>query len=85
MTVKSVHLHLQYPQDSTDTTLYKLFGPFGGIADVSVVIDYSNGLCKGYGFVYMNHLEDVQMAINQLNGSFINGKALYVTFTSPRN
>jgi len=72
------------PEDSNDTTLYQLFCPFGAIANVKVIMDYSTKKCKGFGFVNMLSYEDAYKSIIGLNGSVYQGKKLQVSFKTPK-
>lgn len=73
------------PEDGNDNTLYQLFSPYGAIANVKVIIDYSTKKCKGYGFVNMMTYEDAYRAIAGLNGTTFQGKRLQVSFKAPKN
>ena len=73
------------PEDGNDNTLYQLFSPYGAIANVKVIVDYSTKKCKGYGFVNMMTYEDAYRAIAALNGTTYQGKRLQVSFKSAKN
>jgi hypothetical protein len=70
------------PAEADNTTLYRLFGPFGAISDVKAIRDYNTSKCKGFGFVNFTRLEDAWTAITALNGAMIDGCArpLQVSF-----
>jgi len=72
------------PEDSNESTLYQLFSPFGAIANVKVIIDFSTKKCKGYGFVNMLSYEDAYRSIMGLNGSVYQGKRLQVSFKTTK-
>ena len=72
------------PEDSNESTLYQLFSPFGAIANVKVILDFSTKKCKGYGFVNMLSYEDAYRSIMGLNGSVYQGKRLQVSFKTTK-
>jgi len=68
------------PQETDESYMYQLFGPYGAVANVKVMRDLTTNLCKGYGFVNMTKIEEAQMAITALNGAQIGTKNLQVSF-----
>jgi len=73
------------PQETDESYMYQLFGPYGAIANVKVMRDMTTNLCKGFGFVNMTKLEDAQTAIAALNGAQIGTKTLQVSFKAGKN
>ena len=67
------------PEQSQNSLLYQLFGPFGAITSVKIIRD-PEGKCKGFGFVNMVTYESAYHAICALNGFILEGKALQVSF-----
>eukprot|EP01087_Luapelamoeba_hula_P016999 TRINITY_DN5308_c0_g1_i2.p1 TRINITY_DN5308_c0_g1~~TRINITY_DN5308_c0_g1_i2.p1 ORF type:complete len:292 (+),score=26.10 TRINITY_DN5308_c0_g1_i2:97-972(+) len=72
------------PQSADEGLLYRLFGPYGGIATVKVIRELSTLRCKGYGFVNYFRLEDAQQAIVHLNGCQMGDKVLQVSFKTAK-
>ena len=68
--------NLPYAVD--DDRLRAIFGAFGEPVSAAVVVDRSNGRSKGYGFVEMPHRNEAVIAIKNLNGKEILGRALRV-------
>jgi len=68
------------PQETDDTFLWRLFGPYGGLTSVKVVKDTNSNKCKGFGFVNFVKFEDAQQAIIGLNGYQVGNKYLKVSF-----
>ncbi|KAJ1366830.1 Uncharacterized protein KIN20_027602 [Parelaphostrongylus tenuis] len=65
-------------QDTEDSLLWQLFGPFGAVLSVKVVRDFATGKCKGYAFITMMNYADACNAIAALNGTQIAGRSLQV-------
>ena len=61
-----------------DQDLSDLFTPFGEVTSAKSVMDKFTNRSKGFGFVEMANKEEAQAAINQLNGSEIDGRNLVV-------
>lgn len=60
-----------------------LFGPYGTVHAGTVIIDSRSGRSKGYGFVEMSK-KDALAAIEALDGSTLEGRALAVRFAKTR-
>lgn len=71
--------------DTDDRSIWKLFGPFGAIINVSVVRNPDTKLCVGYGFVTMPHYEEAQSAIAALNGVVLNNRVIEIRFKENKN
>lgn len=68
----------------TDQQLQDLFGPFGQVVSAVVIMDKFTGRSKGFGFVEMQNDADAQKAIQELNGSQVEGRAIVVSVARPR-
>lgn len=66
--------------ETEDSTLWKLFGPFGAVLSVRVIKDFTTNKCKGYGFITMSNYEEALAAINALNGTQLSNRTLQVSF-----
>lgn len=73
------------PENTSDSLLYQLFGPFGAVGSVKVIKDNATNKCKRYGFVNMMNYDEACGAITALNGFEIEGRALQVSFKSPKD
>lgn len=73
------------PENTSDSLLYQLFSPFGAITSVKVIKDNSTNKCKRYSFVNMMNYDEACGAIASLNGFEIEGRALQVSFKSPKD
>lgn len=71
------------PWDARGADLMALFGPYGTVHAGTVIIDSRSGRSKGYGFVEMSK-KDALAAIEALDGSTLEGRALAVRFAKTR-
>lgn len=67
-----------------DQDLADLFTPFGEVTSAKIVMDKFTNRSKGFGFVEMTNKEEAQAAINQLNGSEVDGRNLVVNESRPK-
>ena len=74
--------NLSYNTDSS--ALEQLFGAHGTVESAQIIADRDTGRSKGFGFVEMSSDEEAQNAINALNGSEFEGRALTVNEAKPR-
>jgi RNA recognition motif-containing protein len=63
---------------TTEDSLRELFGQFGGVSSVAVIMDRATGRAKGFGFVEMESDEAAQSAIQKLDGQEYEGRKLRV-------
>ncbi len=69
---------------TTDSSLEEAFGAHGTVERAKVVIDRDSGRSRGFGFVEMSNDEEAKAAIEALNGSDMDGRALNVNEARPR-
>ena len=62
-----------------DTTVKQLFEPFGAVTAVEVVADRISGNSRGFAFVEMGNNTEAQAAIDGLNGTMLQDRALAVS------
>ncbi|MCS6969877.1 MAG: RNA-binding protein [Planctomycetota bacterium] len=67
-----------------DAQLTRLFAPHGTVVRAKVVTDRESGRSRGFGFVTMGDAASAQQAIQALNGSDCQGRALTVRLSEPR-
>jgi cold-inducible RNA-binding protein len=70
--------------DVTKTDLQDVFAQHGAIQDIHVVTDKVTGKARGFAFVTMETKESAEAAIQALNGSDWNGRAMTVNEARPR-
>ena len=69
---------------TTQDDLQAAFAAYGGVERVSVVTDRDTGQPRGFAFVEMTEADAAQMAIAQLNGAELHGRALNVNEARPK-
>jgi RNA recognition motif-containing protein len=67
-----------------DQDLTNLFSPFGEVTTAKIVTDKFTQRSKGFGFVEMPDDTQAQAAIDQLNGSEVDGRNLVVNESRPK-
>lgn len=63
---------------TTEDSLRELFGQFGTVQSVAVIMDRQTGRAKGFGFVEMESDEAAKTAILKLDGQEYEGRRLRV-------
>ncbi|XP_056378390.1 polyadenylate-binding protein 1-like isoform X2 [Hyla sarda] len=66
-----------FGENMDDERLKELFCKYGPTVSVKVMTD-QNGTSKGFGFVCFEKHEDALRAVEEMNGTDVNGKAIYV-------
>jgi RNA recognition motif-containing protein len=69
----------------TDAQLKDLAAPYGKIVSSNVATERSSGASKGFGFVEFSTADEARAAIAGLHGRDVNGQALIVNESKPRN
>ncbi len=69
---------------ASEGELQDLFGQFGTVADVHVVLDRTTQRPRGFAFVTMGSPEEAQAAIDGLHGRDFQGRALTVNEARPQ-
>jgi RNA recognition motif-containing protein len=70
--------------DTTTETLRSVFSQFGQVTDAAVLTDRTTGQSRGFGFVTFESRKDAARAIEQLNGSEIDGREIVVNIATER-
>ena len=70
--------------DTTEMTVRDAFAEFGEVTDVKLVLDRDTGRSRGFAFVSMARAEDAQKAIQQMDGSVLDGRPLRVNIAEDR-
>jgi len=68
----------------TEDALRQLFEQFGNVVSTKIIVDKFTGNPRGFAFVEMEAKEDGQRAIDDLNGSELEGRKLVVNEARPR-
>lgn len=67
-----------------DADLKQLFAQYGEVSSSKVIMDKLTNQSRGFGFVEMPDDAAAQTAINELNGSSVDGRSIKVTEARPR-
>ena len=74
--------NLPYTADNAQLT--QLFGRYGEVIDVHIMVDRESGQSKGFGFIEMASEEGTRNAITGLNGTTLGDRTLTVSEARPR-
>ena len=72
------------PFSSTSADLEELFGQYGQVDSAAVISDRETGRSRGFGFVEMASDDEARRAIEELDGSDVDGRNLKVNEARPR-
>ena len=67
-----------------DQNLSEVFQEFGPVESAKVIIDKKTKRSKGYGFVVMQHEDDEEIAVNEMNGKDVGGRKVKVSKANPK-
>jgi cold-inducible RNA-binding protein len=74
--------NLAYRTD--ELTLRKTFEGFGEVDSASIIVDRDTGRSKGFAFIEMPDDNQAKAAMDALDGSELDGRALKVSESKPR-
>jgi RNA recognition motif-containing protein len=72
------------PFSVDDEALLKLFTDHGQVDSAKVITDRDSGRSRGFGFVEMADSGEAQKAIEAINGTEVDGRALTVNEARPQ-
>ena len=70
--------------NTTENDLQDAFAAHGTVTEANMMMDRATGRPRGFGFITMGTPEEAQKAIDALNGSQLDGRALTVNEAKPR-
>lgn len=70
--------------NTTENDLQDAFAAHGTVTETNLMMDRTTGQPRGFGFITMSTPEEAQKAIDSLNGSTLDGRALTVNVARPR-
>ena len=70
--------------NTTSDGLREAFERYGEVSSAKVIFDSDTGRSKGFGFVEMDSDQEAYDAINELNGSNLDGNNIVVKKARPR-
>jgi len=68
----------------TEADLEQLFAKSGKVVSVSIPTDRDSGRKRGFAFVEMDTEAEAEAAIQNLNGSEVDGRQLAVNISKPK-
>ena len=72
------------PYSATQDSLQDKFSQCGTVESATVITDRDTGQSKGFGFVEMSSDSEAQKAIQDLNGTEIDGREIKVNEAKPK-
>lgn len=69
---------------TTDESLKDHFSSIGNVVSASVIKEKMTGRSKGFGFVEYENEADAKAAVEKLNGSDLDGRAITVAESRPQ-
>lgn len=72
------------PFGTTEEELRSMFADYGVVDRASIITDRATGRSRGFGFIEMPDAGAAEAAIQALNGSQLDGRALTVNEARPR-
>ena len=73
------------PFAMTSDELEDLFKPFGEVDSAKILTDRETGRSRGFGFVEMSDDDAARAAMEELDGSSVDGRQIVVNEARPRN
>ena len=70
--------------NTTENDLQDAFAAHGTVVEANLMMDRMTGKPRGFGFITMSTPEEAQKAIESLNGTELDGRALTVNIARPR-
>ena len=70
--------------NTSEAELNAAFAAHGTVDSAKIITDRDTGRSRGFGFVEMPNDAEGMVAINQLNGSELDGRSLTVNVAKPR-
>ena len=72
------------PYSVNQQTLQDTFSKCGTVESVNVITNRDTGQSKGFAFVEMSSSNEAQKAIQEINGSSLDGRAITVNEAKPQ-
>src|SRR5580765_3383214 len=70
--------------NTTENDLQDAFAAHGSVVEANIMMDRVSGRSRGFAFITMGSPEEAQKAIEAMNGSQLDGRALTVNIARPR-
>lgn len=72
------------PFSTTSETLSSMFSRFGTVSSANVALDRDTGRSRGFGFVEMESDDEARKAIDELDGTDLDGRRIAVNPARPK-
>lgn len=72
------------PFNLKEEQIESMFGQYGSVLSVKIIMDRDTGRSKGFGFVEMESDQEGNEAINNLNGAEFSGRKIRVNEANDR-
>lgn len=72
------------PYTMTSDDLRAVFAKVGDVTDANVVMDKVTGRSRGFGFVEMKDEAAAKKAIDEVNGTEVDGRKIFVSEARPQ-
>ena len=69
----------------TEEELQEIFSEYGAVKSIKIITDRETGRSRGFGFAEFENREDAEKAITELSGKEIQGRALTINESRPKN
>ena len=70
--------------DTDDNSLLDYFSQVGEVKSAKVITHRDTGRSRGFGFVKYATAEEAQRAIDELDGTELDGRQIFLDFAKPR-
>ncbi len=70
--------------NTTDQSLAEAFSEFGEVTEAKVILDRDTGRSRGFGFVTFDAPADAEKAIEEMDGSEIDGRSVRVNIAEDK-
>lgn len=70
--------------DTDEQALRQLFADYGNVTSARIITDRDTGRSRGFGFVELEDDSAALKAVNELNGSELDGRTLTINEARPR-
>lgn len=71
-----------FPREMEEQALYKLFGEFGDVTQVTIITDQQTGESKGYAFIDFEDEVGAKLAIKEMDGHAMDSRIVHVKYAT---
>ena len=73
------------PRTTNEETVRMLFEEYGEVTEIKLISDRNTGELRGFGFVEMPSKAEAQKAMQEIDGTELEGRTLIVNEARPRS